>query len=160
MRMDPRHRQILEALKSLREGGKTPATPIDVALKLGLKSPEDMGGFFSETIHMGWVAPVNRDFQGRNLDFDLTESGEQDLAAAAQQAAPMVVLDDIRAQVDHFLSRWAALDNPFYPHDFRQALGLAALSDDEVILLLRQLEARGQVTPHHDGGWYPVEGSR
>jgi hypothetical protein len=142
--MDVRHRKILEALRELRGEGESPATAVDVALKLGLRRPEDMGTLFSETHVLGWVRPVNKNFAGQAIDFELTPEGERELHAAYERAEPPVTLEDVEPQIREILDR-CQVDQPLYAGNRRTMLGIDALTDDDADRLLRQMGARGMV---------------
>lgn len=152
--MDPRHRQILEALNGLRDDGRTPAAPVDVALRLGLRDPAQMGGLFAETQALGWVAPANKSFAGDPVDFEITPDGESELRAAQRRPEPPVTLDDIEPQVRTVLERHQ-IDQPLYPSALREQLRIEGLTNEDTERLMRQMAVRGMVEPYMDG-WYPV----
>lgn len=152
--MDPRHRKLLEAFADLRTEGKSAVTPIDVAVKLGLPDPQQMGGFFREVEVLGWTRPVSKGFIG-NVDYELTAEGEGEMKAAQQRPEPPVVIEDIEAQLRAFLEFWT-YDQPFHTDALRTHLGIEGFTDDDVRRVLGQMEARGMVEPFHGGGWYPA----
>jgi hypothetical protein len=152
--MDPRHRQLLEALVTLGAEGRGPASDVDIGLGVGLRDPAGMGSLLEDTVGLGWVRVVNKSFAGEPLDYEITSRGRDELRAAKQRPAPPVTLDDIDPRVRAVLQRWQ-VDQPLYPRQFNELLGVDGLTDDDAERLLRQMTVRAIVEPYMDG-WYPT----
>jgi hypothetical protein len=151
--MDPRHREILEAVVQLRDQGRTTVRPTAVAVKLGLHDPAALGVFFDEVCALGWMRPAAKGFTG-DTDFAVTPEGERELNAARERPEPPATIEELEPQLRAFLESWA-YDQPFRAQHLRQWLGLASWSNDDLRLLLAQMRVRGLIRPHN-GSWYPA----
>ena len=151
--MDPRHRQILEAVDELHAEGRVTVMAADVAVKLGLRDPAAMGVFFDEVRAIGWVRVVARGFTGDN-EFELTPDGRRELEAALERPAPFATIEELEPKLREFLDYWQ-YDQPFQAPVLHQWLCLQDLAEADLRLLIAQMHARGMIRPHGDG-WYPV----
>ena len=109
--VDPRHRQILEAVIALRVDGRTAVTAADVAVKLGLRDPTAMGVFFEEVRALGWIRAATRGFTG-DSEFEPTPEGEGQLEAARKRPEPTATIEELQPKLREFLAFWQ-YDEPF-----------------------------------------------